>query len=277
MIIPPTNIKPAVPAAQAASQATIAAKTVASNAASQLSAKPASSASSSSSSATTQKPAVVQSKPTTSQTAKTASKTTGAKNAPKKTVTAGNNNTAGAKKNTATMAASSAKVLVGKQAVDSLAAPLFSNATSIVQSTSKNASEAVNKVAQSLQQQFQKVNQTMNQSTQEMNKIFEENLNSTVQALNIFAKSAEEISKAYFSFAQNALENNIKATKSLFSCRNAQEAFELQNNIARTNLDSLISEGTKLSQLSFDAANKTLQPLQTQLNKTVDSFIKKAA
>ena len=154
---------------------------------------------------------------------------------------------------------------------------LANKATYPLQDSNKAVNETINITFKSLQQQAEKANQIMIKNNQEFSKFFEDNLNSTLQAFNALAKSSEEISKAYFSFAQNTIENNIAAAKSLFSARNAQEVFDLQSKTAKSNIDSLINESTKLSQLSIDAANKAMQPIQNRINQTVESIIKKAA
>jgi phasin family protein len=244
----PSAASPVTSAAQTANQATNAAKSVATSAASSLA----------SSVVANLKAAAAASKPA----AKAATKTSATSSAKKAT--------------SSNSAATSKKTTPAKPTVASSAA--FANkATSSLQGSSKTVNETISNSVKSLQQQVEKVNQTMIKNNQEFSKFFEDNLNSTLQAFNILAKSSEEISKAYFSFAQNTFENNIAAAKSLFSARNAQEAFDLQSKTAKSNIDSLINESTKLSQLSIDAANKAMQPIQSRINQTVESIIKKAA
>ncbi len=254
----PSTTSPVTSAAQTANQATNAAKSVATSAGNSLA----------SSVVANLKAAAAASKPAVAKpAAKVAAKTSAAATVKKVAVV---------KKATTASAAASKKTTSAKSAVTSSAA--FSNkATSSLQGSSKTVNETISNSVKSLQQQVEKVNQTMIKNNQEFSKFFEDNLNSTLQAFNILAKSSEEISKAYFSFAQNTLENNIAAAKSLFSARNAQEAFDLQSKTAKSNIDSLINESTKLSQLSIDAANKAMQPIQSRINQTVESIIKKAA
>lgn len=243
----PSAASPVTSAAQTANQATNAAKSVATSAASSLA----------SSVVANLKAAAAASKPVS----KAATKTSAASSAKKAT--------------SSNSAAASKKTTPAKPTVASSAA--FANkTTSSLQGSSKTVNETISNSVKTLQQQVEKVNQTMIKNNQEFSKFFEDNLNSTLQAFNILAKSSEEISKAYFSFAQNTLENNIAAAKSLFSARNAQEAFDLQSKTAKSNVDSLINESTKLSQLSIDAANKAMQPIQNRINQTVESIIKKA-
>ena len=243
----PSAASPVTSAAQTANQATNAAKSVATSAASSLA----------SSVVANLKAAAAASKPVS----KAATKTSAASSAKKAT--------------SSNSAAASKKTTPAKPTVASSAA--FANkTTSSLQGSSKTVNETISNSVKTLQQQVEKVNQTMIKNNQEFSKFFEDNLNSTLQAFNILAKSSEEISKAYFSFAQNTLENNIAAAKSLFSARNAQEAFDLQSKTAKSNIDSLINESTKLSQLSIDAANKAMQPIQNRINQTVESIIKKA-
>ncbi len=61
-------------------------------------------------------------------------------------------------------------------------------------------------------------------------------------------------------------------------CKNANEAFDIQSNTARKNMDRIINESAKISQMGIEATNQAIEPIQNRINNVVEaSFNKKAA
>jgi phasin family protein len=161
--------------------------------------------------------------------------------------------------------------------VSSVAQQSLRQAEKSVASSTAVAKDAAAHFSASVQQHTAKVNKTMINNFDEINSMMKTQINTAIQSMNIFAKGMEEVSKAVLQFYQNSFENNMAACKSLMACKDAKEVFDIQSNLAKTNLDSLIAEGTKISQMSIETANKAFQPLQSTISQTVESVIKKAA
>ncbi len=103
------------------------------------------------------------------------------------------------------------------------------------------------------------------------------NLNVFVEAANIWTKGFEDISKAYFTFTQSTVTNTVNAGQVLLGAKTVNEALELQGNLARSNVDLLIAESSKLSEMSYKVTNDALAPIQSHVNETFGKFSKIAA
>src|SRR3546814_18121232 len=93
-----------------------------------------------------------------------------------------------------------------------------------------------------------------------------QNVDAFVQAGNIWAKGAEELGKAYFSFAQASAEKNAEAAKSLLAAKSLKDVVDVQADYARTSFDTLVAEGTRLNQMTIKVAHKTFAPIQDRLH-----------
>jgi hypothetical protein len=52
---------------------------------------------------------------------------------------------------------------------------------------------------------------------------------------------------------------------------------DVQSDYARTSFDSLVNEGSKLSELGVKVANEALEPIQSRINVAVEKILKPAA
>src|SRR3546814_3934901 len=103
-----------------------------------------------------------------------------------------------------------------------------------------------------------------------------QNVDAFVQAGNIWAKGAEELGKAYFSFAQASAEKNAEAAKSLLAAKSLKDVVDVQANYARTSFDTLVAEGTRINEMTIKVANETFAPIQDRLNVAIEKAFKPA-
>jgi hypothetical protein len=150
------------------------------------------------------------------------------------------------------------------------------NAAQVLEAGAKTINDMYGEFNKIAREQSEKVSKTMADTYQDANSAFKANMNCFAQATNIYARSCETISREMFSFCQNMFESNVAAMRNIMSCRNAQEALDIQTNLAKNNIENTISECTRISQLAFEAANKSFQPIQEQINTNVDRFAKAA-
>jgi phasin family protein len=159
--------------------------------------------------------------------------------------------------------------------------PMATNASALISSSQKAVSQMAKQVSGSSQslfnQHINKASTTMNQNINEMNAFYKENADAALQSLNAFKSCYEGLSKACFGFVQSCMDQNMQTLKAMMNCKNPQDLIALQNDSAKTNIDTMLAEGNKLSQLTFDAVNKAIQPIQNRLNTVMESALKKAA
>ena len=151
------------------------------------------------------------------------------------------------------------------------------NAANMMQAGAQTWNDMYGEFSKIAREQSEKTSKNVADSVQDINNTLKSNMNCFAQAVNIYARSCENISRETFGFLQNMFENNITATKNLMACRNAQEAVDIQTNLAKNNIENLVTECTRISQMAFDAANKSFQPIQEQINQNVDRMSRAAA
>lgn len=120
------------------------------------------------------------------------------------------------------------------------------------------------KVVEITREQVEKASETAAKNYQDFTSFQKEGMDALIEAGEIWARGAEEISRAYLVLAQEAAEANSEAAKALLSAKSLKEVVDLQSKIVRKNFDKSLSESTRLSELSMKVANEAFKPLQKQ-------------
>jgi len=103
------------------------------------------------------------------------------------------------------------------------------------------------------------------------------NVEAVVKAGSIYARGLEDLSKTVMAMTQSQLEASVAAAKAVLGCTSLRQMVDLQTDLARTNFDKFMADGSKLSEISLKVANEALEPLQARVNIAVEKFIKPAA
>lgn len=103
------------------------------------------------------------------------------------------------------------------------------------------------------------------------------NVDAFVQASTVFAKGAEQISKQLMALTQNSMQSSVVTAKALMGCKTLRDVIDLQADFARSNFDTLVAEGTKLSEISFKVTNDAIAPIQARVNVAVEKLTKPIA
>ena len=102
------------------------------------------------------------------------------------------------------------------------------------------------------------------------------NLEAVVQSNTVFAKGLEQMSREFMTYAQASLETAASATKALFQAKTLQDVIALNNEYAKTSLDSFLANSSKLSDLGVKVANEALEPISARVNVTFEKLAKPA-
>ena len=102
------------------------------------------------------------------------------------------------------------------------------------------------------------------------------NLDAVVQSNTVIAKGLEEMSRELMSYAQASLESAASATKALFGAKTLQDVIALNNNFAKTSLDTFLANSTKLGDMGLKVANQALEPISARVNVTIEKLAKPA-
>ena len=90
-----------------------------------------------------------------------------------------------------------------------------------------------------------------------------------VKSGSLLTKGMEEYVKTLMGIAQASAERQGEAFKKLLSCKTLNEVTETQNKIAQDNFEELMQTATKLSEISIKLATDVLEPISSEVSKSV--------
>jgi len=126
-------------------------------------------------------------------------------------------------------------------------------------------------------EQFEKANELAFKSYDDLADFGKENIEAIVASTNIITKGAEVIGKEVAAFAKAAVEANMATAKKMFTAKNVQELMDLQGSWAKSSFDNLLSETTKLQDMSLKIANESTAPINARVNAAVEKMSKPIA
>lgn len=104
-----------------------------------------------------------------------------------------------------------------------------------------------------------------------------ENFEAFVKSGTIFAKGFEDFIKTASNLSQGAAEKQAEYAKQLMASKTLNEFAETQNKIAQANFDQFMAGATKLSEISVKLLSDGAEPINSQLNKTIQKANKAMA
>jgi phasin family protein len=103
------------------------------------------------------------------------------------------------------------------------------------------------------------------------------NLEAVFAAGTLAMKNAETLSEEVLAFNKKAMEEGVANAKKLFECKTVQEMVELQTDLACAQLESMLSQGTKMTDLALKMAGEIAEPMQSRIGETVEKLGKPLA
>jgi phasin family protein len=146
-----------------------------------------------------------------------------------------------------------------------------------VKAGNEAAAKGYEQAVQMTQEQVAKANSAFIKGCEDIQGFGKENVEAFVQASTIFAKGAEQISKQVMALTQSSMQSSVSTAKALMGCKTLRDVIDLQADFARSNFDSLVAEGTKLSEMSFKVTNDAIAPIQARVNLAVEKLTKPIA
>ncbi len=104
-----------------------------------------------------------------------------------------------------------------------------------------------------------------------------DNAEAVMQSSTILLKGFETVSKQMAALVQASLEANMNAAKQFMGVKTVKEAMDLQSELAKTHMDKVMADGTKVAEMSMAVANEAFQPLQTRVNSAIETISKASA
>lgn len=126
------------------------------------------------------------------------------------------------------------------------------------------------------QMQVFKMVQNMFTNVDEISEIGKANAEAMLKSTQIVAKGIEDLSKAVFSFAQNSMQSSIEMSQAYAGVKTLKDLTDLQKQGVQKNFDSMVAEGTKISEMSVKVANDAFEPINARINELMSKLAKTA-
>ena len=137
--------------------------------------------------------------------------------------------------------------------------------------------QTVEQAVTATKEQIEKASTAALKGYDEFAAINKDTMDACVKAGNVMAKGLEDLGKTAFAFAQSQAEANVAAAKKLMAAKTINDVLEIQSDLARSQFDAYVAEGTKVSEMYVKVANETIEPIQARLNVVVEKIMKPVA
>ncbi|MCF8474578.1 MAG: phasin family protein [Emcibacter sp.] len=141
-----------------------------------------------------------------------------------------------------------------------------------VENTIKTAQENVQKTVQSAQENVQKAVKEATTNMDNVTEFSKANFDAIVASSNVAAKIAQTFSADFIETSKKAVEKNMTDAKALFSAKTPAEFFELQANIFKNRYDELVSESTRINEITSNKASEVIQPLKARYEEVATKY-----
>ncbi|MFO0998467.1 MAG: phasin family protein [Alphaproteobacteria bacterium] len=125
-------------------------------------------------------------------------------------------------------------------------------------------------------EQLESMSNSTLKTFEQMSTIGKANVEAAIKTNAILLKGVEEIGKAWTSLMQRMVEAHMNSLQALVGCKNLQDVVEVQTDWAKTQLETVVAEGAKVSELTLKVANESVQPISATVNETMKSSLKAA-
>lgn len=137
--------------------------------------------------------------------------------------------------------------------------------------------QTVEQAVAATKEQVEKASTAALKGYDEFATVNKDTMDAYVKAGNVMAKGMEDMGKTFFAFAQTQAEANVAAAKKLMGAKTINDVVEIQSELARSQFDAYVAEGTKVSEMYLKVANETVEPIQAQMNVVVERIMKPVA
>ncbi len=145
----------------------------------------------------------------------------------------------------------------------------------------KASSEAVTKAYdQALSAAKETVQKTFPQAAarfEELAGLQRANLEALFSAGTVAMKNVETLSEEVLAFNRKAMEESVANAKKLMECKTVQEVVELQTDLCCAQLETIVAQGTKFTDLALKMAGEIAEPMQARFGETVEKLGKPLA
>lgn len=101
-----------------------------------------------------------------------------------------------------------------------------------------------------------------------------ENLDAVLKAGQLLSKGLQDLTKSVVVLTQETVEENLAAGKKLLAAKTLHEAVDVHSALAKAQIDRLVAEGTRLTEVSRKLFEEAVAPIQERIHSTVEKLSK---
>lgn len=88
------------------------------------------------------------------------------------------------------------------------------------------------------------------------------------------ARGLQDIGKAFLGLTQASIEDSVSASKKIMAAKTLHEAFELQSELTKSNLNRMLAEGSRLTEMTAGLYRDALAPITARVTASVEKMVK---
>lgn len=104
-----------------------------------------------------------------------------------------------------------------------------------------------------------------------------ENMEAFIAAGNLYAKGWESLTAELLAFSKQNVEDSVAATKAMMSAKTVQEMWDLQTTFARSWMDGMVNESTKVGEIASKLTTEAMEPISARMTASAEVWKKVAA
>ncbi|MGE4352252.1 MAG: phasin family protein [Bdellovibrionales bacterium] len=130
---------------------------------------------------------------------------------------------------------------------------------------------------QNTTEQMEKLTSSYVQAATDMNTLVRDTINASLESVSIMTKGCSDLCNSVSSLVQRQIEQSLQVSQSMLSTSNVNDLVTNQNSMLKSNLETMMSDLTNLSQLSSRIAQQAAEPVTKNLNTTLNKMSKAQA
>lgn len=127
---------------------------------------------------------------------------------------------------------------------------------------------------QATNEQLEKMTNAYVQAATDANTVMRDTVNATLESFSILTNGCSELCNSLSSLIQKQLEQSLKISQTLMSTSNVSDLVTTQNTVMKTNIESMMSDLSNISQISSRVAQKAAEPVTKNLNASMSKISK---
>ncbi|MBF0324050.1 phasin family protein [Magnetospirillum moscoviense] len=145
------------------------------------------------------------------------------------------------------------------------------------QETIDTAVKAGQEAAQKAQAVAEKAQAAALKSYEDAQVSTKDGIDAVIKSSEILTSGLQEITQAVVSLTQTSIEEGVSVSKQILAAKSIREWADLQSTLSKAQVDRLVAETTRLSDLSLKLIEDAFAPITAQVNAGIDRMVKRAA